>query len=571
MNTAPAAISQTRLRELAWDMGSKYPIPLITNSIALYMVSPHSGHVHWNLRGEALDALKAAHHHLAHAPLIVRIYDVTDIIFDGFNAHSFFDIAVNNLTGNYYFRPPQMARHYMAEIGLRGGDGSYFYIARSNTAFFERDRSAGNYLITGLFVGGTLQRTFPVENIFDAPVYERMNQELAGIQRPETLSAAVVFVSLNQTMLHGSLGHFITHSSQRLDKFGGTVRLFTPVIPETDSSTVNDTLLDRLHALSAETARQLMAAHQQTPLHLIHCHDWYSSQVGMLAARELHLPLILSLHSTEYERTQGHAPQGVSASICEWEQAAIQAADLIIAPHSGTFHQVISLYGAPEEKVVIIPDVFTPTPDSGHDTNATRRGLGIGPADPLVLFAGEISHAAGADLMVDALPQVCSRYPQACFVFAGDGPLKGELEARVWRSGIGQRCRFLGDVSQAAFEGLLLAADFVAIPARTWQGEGLAQMAVEYGKPVLTTHQAGIRCITHGKNGLITYDNPGSMIWGLQEMLANPLQGSMVRVTAKRKAKDAVSLENVVVQHYMYYAIVCTHFQESKRPCPKDT
>lgn len=554
-------LSQKRFREIAWEIGKRYPISLTADYIALAMVNPHLGQVHWHVGKESV---RVARERFAQAPLVIRVYDVTDILFDGSNAHGFFDIEMGNLAGHYYFGVPRLARNYLVEFGLRSGDGRFHPLARSNTAFFERDRPAGNYQTGGLFVGGALQRTFPVENIFDAPVYEKMNRALLGIKRPKALSVALVLAGINQaTGLNSPWGSFIQNFAQELSKFGCHARVFAPQSDET-GPLENKSLLNKIAALSEVLQQDLTAAHEEKPLSLIHCHDWYSAAAGFSAAKKLNLPMILSLHSTEYERAHGYETDHLSEAICRWERKGVQEACLVIAPHSSTRQQVINLYGASPDKVVIIPDIpMERTGGVSISASEIKRGFGLNPDAPLVLFAGEISHAAGADLMMEAVFHVCPKHGAVQFLLAGDGPLKGELEARTWHGGIGHRCRFLGDVSSETFEAVLAAADFVAIPARTWQDEGLAQMAIEYGKPVLTTHQAGINCIVHGQNGLITYDNPGSVIWGIQELLANPLQGSMLRLVAKRKANQGISLDNVVAQHYMYYEITLKNSSES--------
>ena len=188
----------------------------------------------------------------------------------------------------------------------------------------------------------------------------------------------------------------------------------------------------------------------------------------------------------------------------------------------------------------------------------------MNPAWPIALFAGEVSHASGADLLMDAMLNVCRRNGEAQFVFIGNGPLKGELEGRAWHGGIAHRCRFLGDVPREYFESVLLGADFVVIPARTWQDEGLAQKAIEFGKPVLTTHQSHLNCIVHGQNGLVTYDNPGSIIWGLNEMLSNPLQGNMLRFAAKRLAGHGASADSMSVEQYLLYEHLWANIEKTR-------
>jgi glycosyltransferase involved in cell wall biosynthesis len=549
-------LSQDRLRAIAWEVGSKYPIPLTANYIALTMVRPHQGHLHWHVNADALDKIRAGEdERFKTAPLIIRLYDVTDIMFDGLNAHSFFDISINHLAGGHYFNVPRVTRHYLAEIGLRAWDGAFCYVARSTVTYFDPDRPTGNYQVSGLYVGRG-KRKFPIDNIFDAKLYEQMNRELLGVERTEALAVGTLLIGLSRDAT--PLSGLIQNLAQRLAKFGAEARLFRPTLLETKA----ESLLADVETISKTAADELIKSHRQKPLHLIHAHDWYSAKAGLKAAQELKLPLVLSLHSTEYERSQGYTDHPLSAAICAWEKEGVQGAALVIVPYSSTRQQVISLYEAAPEKVVIQADIFDGGPGGFlPDPTELRSRFGLGPDDKVGLFAGDLSHATGADLLVAALPQVCGRYGNARFIFVGEGPLKGELEASAWHNGVGDRCRFLGDVSRERFEEALLASDFVVIPARTWQDQGLAQTAIDAGRPVLTTHQAGINCVRHGENGLITYDNPGSIIWGVQEMIANPMQGSMLRLVAKKQAGQKPSLENITAQQYTYYEIALKNYQ----------
>jgi glycogen(starch) synthase len=549
-------ISGERLNRIIWELGHYYPVPLLADQISISMVRPQLGYTCWNVSGESVAVLRQqAGDAFRNARMVVRLYDVTDIIFDGNNAHAFFDIEVGGNNGNHYFPVNRTGRNYIAEIGLRGGGGLFHPFARSGTAFFDRDRPSGNYQVGGLFVAQRMERMFSVENIFDAPVYEKMNRELMGIER-SALSVAVVFPSVNGvTGLEEPLGSFIDGLSGRFEKFGGAVRRFS-ARGQQPKDVSKSSFLRKMKANWETLTGEICKAHAERPFHLIHCHDWCSSVAGIRAAKRLRIPIIFSLHSTEYERQQGNEMSELSNAICTLEKEAVQAAALVIVPHSSTRQQVINLYAAPPEKVVIIPDIL-------HDSSRILQGasevmgrLGLDPGAPTVLFSGEISHASGADILVEAIGTVSRNHKSVQFVFAGDGPLKGELESRIHQMGASHRCRFLGDVTKETFESLLLASDFVVIPARTWQDEGLAQLAISVGRPVLTTRQAGINCVVHGQNGLVTFDNPGSIVWGIQELLFNPLQGNMMRVAARKKANEAPTIESIAVQHYTYYGMI---------------
>ncbi len=552
-----AAPSQSRLREIAWEVGQHYPVSHSSDYISLLMITPGQGHVHWHVRERTINAfIKKQKISAEKTRPVVRIHDVTDIMFDGANSHTHFDLMVKSHEGHYSFIIENTARHYLAEVGFTHRS-SFHAVARSEAVFFDRDRPSGVYNTAGMFIRGMINRNFTVENIFDAPVYERMNSELSTLRRTEALKAAVVNIHVHgETLEESSIGTFIMNMSEGLKLFDSRATVFTQ--NKKDALDVSDTsIFTSIDRVSQTIYKDIEQTHNKTAFHLVHCHDWYSSQPGIHARKKLKLPLILSLHSTEYQRTTSGKLTVLSRKICSIEKKSVKEADLVIVPRSATYEQVTGRYNAPPEKVVIIPDVMSDThADQSRFSSEARQWFGIPGESSVVLFSGEMSHAAGADLMLDALPTVCRNHRESYFIFAGEGPLKGEIEARAHHMGVSHRCRFPGHLSEKAFEAVLMTSDFVVIPARSWQGEGLAQMAMDHGKPVLATHQSGVNSIDHGKNGLLTFDNPGSIVWGIQELLHNPLKDSMMISAARTSAGRSPSMESIAAQHYMYYEIV---------------
>lgn len=65
--------------------------------------------------------------------LLLRLYDVTDIIFDGFNAHVYYDTQVNEYAANWYLGCPLPDKNYIVDLLLETEDKKYFVVARSNT------------------------------------------------------------------------------------------------------------------------------------------------------------------------------------------------------------------------------------------------------------------------------------------------------------------------------------------------------------------------------------------------------------------------------------------------------
>ena len=52
------------------------------------------------------------------------------------------------------------------------------------------------------------------------------------------------------------------------------------------------------------------------------------------------------------------------------------------------------------------------------------------------------------------------------------------------------------------------------------QDDAVVDLARRAGRPVVTTHGGPAHLVRHEENGLITYDNPGSMVWALDRSWA---------------------------------------------------
>ena len=86
-----------------------------------------------------------------------------------------------------------------------------------------------------------------------------------------------------------------------------------------------------------------------------------------------------------------------------------------------------------------------------------RRLFGIGPADPLLLFAGQLTEEKGVPDLRAVQPALLAAFPNLTIAWAGDGPLRDAVQASA-----GPRIRVLG--RRTDVPDLLRAADLVAAP-----------------------------------------------------------------------------------------------------------
>jgi colanic acid biosynthesis glycosyl transferase WcaI len=93
--------------------------------------------------------------------------------------------------------------------------------------------------------------------------------------------------------------------------------------------------------------------------------------------------------------------------------------------------------GAKSGRVVVIPnwiDVDEIRP--GPRMNGFRRELGLDESHIVVLFAGTIGRASGAEVLLEAAAVLRTSCPQVRFALVGEGPLVSDMKARVEREGL---------------------------------------------------------------------------------------------------------------------------------------
>lgn len=110
------------------------------NKVVLMIRDPHWAYVYWEINSRKVaEARSRLVSDFDHSRLILRVYDITGIEFNGFNAHSFFDIEIPNVLGNWYVHLGRPNRTFCIDIGYRKPDGGVFTLSRSNNITSPRD------------------------------------------------------------------------------------------------------------------------------------------------------------------------------------------------------------------------------------------------------------------------------------------------------------------------------------------------------------------------------------------------------------------------------------------------
>lgn len=121
-------------------MQSDLPFSYNVTKIVLMVRDPYWAFTYWDLSGETASQVRQAfQEQYGRMKPVLRVYDVTDIDFNGSNAHSHFDIDVSLEARNWYINLGTPNRSYLVDLGLLGADGNFRLIARSNVVRTPRD------------------------------------------------------------------------------------------------------------------------------------------------------------------------------------------------------------------------------------------------------------------------------------------------------------------------------------------------------------------------------------------------------------------------------------------------
>lgn len=104
------------------------------DKIVLQVRDPWWVYAYWEVQSQTFEGLKARlGDEFYQSRRNLRVYDVSQIIFNGNNAHRFFDIHINECANSWYIDTGSPGRSWCVDLGLLLGDGRFITIVRSNT------------------------------------------------------------------------------------------------------------------------------------------------------------------------------------------------------------------------------------------------------------------------------------------------------------------------------------------------------------------------------------------------------------------------------------------------------
>ena len=240
--------------------------------------------------------------------------------------------------------------------------------------------------------------------------------------------------------------------------------------------------VQRYANLASEIARQ-------EGFDVVHAHDWMTFPAGLSVAALKGVPLIVHVHSTEFDRSGAHVDQ----RIYDIERRGMHGAMKIIAVSYLTKNQITHHYGIDPTKVEVVYNAIEQN-GNGFDEEKYK----IHKDEKIVLFLGRITMQKGPEYFLQAAKKVLEVMENVKFVMAGSGDMTRRTIEMAAAMGIGHKVLFTGFLRGTDVERVFKMADLYVMPSVS-EPFGIAPLeAMSHDVPVIISKQSGVsEVLTH--------------------------------------------------------------------------
>lgn len=228
---------------------------------------------------------------------------------------------------------------------------------------------------------------------------------------------------------------------------------------------------------------------RQESFDVVHAHDWMTFPAGLAVAGLKGVPLVVHVHSTEFDRSGMH----VDSRIYDIERRGMHGAMKVIAVSHLTRNQITHHYGVSPQKVDVVYNAIE-TNGNGFAADKYR----IQTDEKIVLFLGRITMQKGPEYFLGAARKVLEVMDNVKFVMAGSGDMIRRTIELASQMGIGNKVLFTGFLRGGDVERIFKMADLYVMPSVS-EPFGIAPLeAMSNDVPVLISKQSGVsEVLTH--------------------------------------------------------------------------
>ncbi len=299
---------------------------------------------------------------------------------------------------------------------------------------------------------------------------------------------------------------------------------------------------------------------------IFHAHDWLSLDSARDLKYEYQLPVVATVHATEWGRNSGIHNE-MSKYIHEQEYWLTYEAWRVIVCSEFMKGEVGRYFSCPGDKVDVIYNGVDASKfgfDATPEEIAVWRARIARPDEKVVLYVGRFVREKGIHVLLNAASSVLAEEPDTKFVVVGGGN-RDNLERFARWFGLEDKILFTGFMKGAPLYQLYRCADVAVFPSLYEPFGIVALEGMAAGCSVVSSDAGGLKeVVLHDKTGTTSFaGDPGSLAWAVIRVLRDPSRAARLKEAAALRLKTDFNWRHIAEQTRDVYERVWKEFLHS--------
>jgi len=264
---------------------------------------------------------------------------------------------------------------------------------------------------------------------------------------------------------------------------------------------------------------------------------YISFWIALTAAKLRGIPVIFGTDASELGARDGRRWKSL---VKRWLWPTLFGLSDAITVSSSRGVRLMESLGLPRERIVLTPYVvdndWWTQRAANVDRAAVRRAWGVPEDAPVVLFCAKFQHWKRPQDLLRAF--AAAKVPGSHLIFAGEGPLRKELERETMLLELTGQVHFVGFTNQTQLPNVYRASDLMALPSEYEPFGLVVNEAMLCGCPAVLSDRvgAGDDLVTPGQNGFVfPMGNIDALATILREILPDRERLEMLSEAAQRQ------------------------------------
>ncbi|MCM2531637.1 glycosyltransferase family 4 protein [Neobacillus pocheonensis] len=252
---------------------------------------------------------------------------------------------------------------------------------------------------------------------------------------------------------------------------------------------------------------------------LIHAHDWLVGTAAIVLKESLSLPLLTTIHATEYGRNNG-IHTSMQQFIHDKEHQLIEEADQIIICSDYMKKELVSIFQMVDKKMAVIPNGIEPLSIEIEPKEIFPELNG----KKYILSMGRMVQEKGFETIIKAAIITKEKKLDIFFVIAGKGPMLETYRRQIIDRKLEDTIAFVGYINDEQRNALILNSEIAVFPSLYEPFGIVALETMVLGKPTIVSDTGGLKGIVkHLKTGLLMVPgDPKSLLEQIDFLIHNP-------------------------------------------------